>query len=84
MSRHLDVFLPGPWSHQPGVKVSGWVQQNCEHTELTGTSALVLECGAFSLSLRPTAEQLRRLAALCTELADQIEHSEAPLMEAQQ
>lgn len=46
MSRHLDVFLPSLWSHQPGVKVSGWVQQN-------------------------------RLAALCTELADQIEHSEA-------
>lgn len=76
MSSHLNVFLPSPWSHQPGVNVTGLVQQNCEYTELTGTSVLFLDCGAFSLNLRPTAEQLRRLAAMCTELAYQIEHSE--------
>lgn len=76
---HHTLTLPSPWSHQGGVEVTGFVPpHDGRPDEVKGRASLVLRADAFELSLRPTAAELRSLAALCRTLADDLDASNVP------
>ena len=77
---HRTLQMPSPWDHQADVEVSGFKPDDQVDTpdEVRGRAALSLDAGAFSLHLRPTAAELRALAALCQQLADDTDTANVP------
>jgi hypothetical protein len=81
---HRTLTLPYPWSHQNPVEVSGFVPpHDGRPDEVKGRASLTLRSSGFELSLRPTAAELRDLAALCRTLADDLDAANVPVYGAQ-
>lgn len=76
---HRTLVLSSPWSHQDAVDVSGFVPEYAtRRDEVKGRAVLTLAAGSFNLSLSPTAAELRALAALCQQLADDTDTANVP------
>lgn len=73
-TRHHTLVLPSPWDHQAPVELRGFVPEpSPEHPHLAGCTSLTVDGGAFALSLRPSAPQLRAMAALLLALASDVD-----------
>ncbi len=70
--RHHHLEISTPWKHHAATEVAAWAPDRCDtdiDAGLRGRAALTISNGPFELSLRPTAADLRALAALCHALA---------------
>lgn len=77
---HRTLKLPSPWDHLGDIDVSGFKPDDdaTRPDEVRGRAALNFDCAAFTLNLRPTAAELRALAALCLQLADDTDTANVP------
>lgn len=77
MSTHHRIDLPSPWEHHEATDVSLWLDAPSEDADIRrrmqGRGTLNFSCGPFDLYLRPTAPELRAMAAAFATLADQID-----------
>lgn len=74
---HRKTTLSAAWEHHDVVDVTGWApiqtpERLKAHPNLAGRATLLLSCGPFDLSIKPTAAELRALAELCNTLADDL------------
>jgi hypothetical protein len=76
---HRTLSLPPPWTHHSSVDVTGFVPpHDGRPDEVKGRAILTLGTSGFELSLRPTAAELRALATLCQQLADDTDTANVP------
>ena len=70
--RHHRIELSTPWAHEAATEVSAFAPDRTgpdASPGLGGRATLSVDHGPFTVSLRPTAADLRALAALCHALA---------------
>lgn len=79
-THHTLALHSSPYAQTGDVEVTGFIPQREGDEALiwAGRSALTFRSGPFELSLRPTVADLRRLAAVCTALADELDAAAAP------
>ena len=79
MPHHRLALHSSPYAQPADVEVHGFVPTRDPEDALVwaGRCALTFRSGPFDLSLRPTVAELRRLALLCTALADELENTPA-------
>lgn len=75
MAHHTLSLHSSPYAQPGDVEVHGFIPQRDPEDALiwAGRGALTFRSGASDLTLRPTAADLRRLASVCTQLADELD-----------
>ena len=77
MSKHHNLELSSPWDHHEPADVRAWFAQSNDDPEIArrmyGRAVLNIGSGPFDLHLRPTAPELRALAAMLCAVADELD-----------
>ena len=71
-ARHHHLEISTPWKHHAATEVAAWAPDRTDPDTdpgLRGRAVLTIANGPFSLDLRPTAADMRALAALCHAVA---------------
>lgn len=82
MSTHHRILLPSVWEHRAATELVGFIRDIPDEPaiarRLHGRAALNITSGDWAVSLDPTAEQLRAMAAVLSTLAADLDEATAP------